>query len=205
MIGLVFLANIQQHYVSHFNEKNAMSKLIPAALLAVFWGVLLVIFFTPPAENSTGFTHPTHAGEGEKPAMSQGGDGQARHEKLLISGWVLAAVILAMLVSMLAFATQSTGVSGGKTAAFAVGGLLVQAAMLMLFLTYRDSLGADKVAFIGSVPASTWWLLFGVYGVPYYFVVLYVCSFNRWIMTPESMQKFEALVAKYQPTKKGGH
>ncbi|MCH7728167.1 MAG: hypothetical protein IH991_17070 [Planctomycetes bacterium] len=38
-------------------------------------------------------------------------------------------------------------------------------------------------------------MLFGLWWVPFYFVVLYVVSFDRWIATPEDLEKFERLVA----------
>lgn len=185
-------------------KRNAMTKLLPLALLAAFWAALLVVFLIPPPANSIGFAHPRHAVVGEKPAMSQGGDGLARHGNLLLRGWLLAAAMIAMLVAMVAFGTRSTGTGAGKIAAFAAGGIAYQAIIVMLFLAYRDSLAADEVAFIGSFPAATWWLLFGVYVIPYYFVALYAWSFDRWIMTPESSQKFEKLLAEYGASKEGG-
>ena len=88
--------------------------------------------------------------------------------------------------------------------AFAVGGIAYQAIFVMLFLAYHETLGGGEVAFIGSLPAATWWVLFGVYLIPYYFVALYVWSFDRWIVTPESLRKFDQLVAKYRPSKEEG-
>ena len=38
-------------------------------------------------------------------------------------------------------------------------------------------------------------MLFGLWWVPFYFVVLYVVAFDRWIVTPEDLEKFERLVA----------
>jgi len=79
------------------------------------------------------------------------------------------------------------------------GAIAYQAVFVMLFLAYRDSLSGEPVAFIGSFPAATWWLLFGVYLMPYYFIVLYVTFFDRWVVTPETLKKFDELLSEYRP------
>jgi len=35
--------------------------------------------------------------------------------------------------------------------------------------------------------------------MPYYFIVLYVTFFDRWVVTPETLKKFDELLSEYRP------
>jgi len=105
-------------------ETHRMKILIPSALLLSFWLVLLVILFAPAPPDSTGFAHPRHAALADAkdvPAMNQGGDGLKRHGHILWPGWLLAAVLVAVLTDMLPFGVHSTGGSKQKIIAFGLG------------------------------------------------------------------------------------
>ena len=183
-----------------------MKILIPAVLLVSFWIVLLVILLTPAPPDSTGFAHPRHAAMTDgatAPAMNQGGEGRQRHGRILWAGWLLAALMAVMLTGILLFGVQSTGLSKGKALAFALGGIAYQVVFAMLFLAYRNSL-TGPVVFIGSFPAATWWVLFGVYLLPYYFILLYVALFDRWVVTPDSLRKFDELLSEHRSHQEEG-
>ena len=180
--------------------------LVPFVLLLAMWLLFMAIVRTKLPSNATGMAHAKHhatESKTDKPAMKQGGNGVVRHKNLLVTGCLLGIVTATILVGMLVLAFGADKVTVGQIFAFAVGAILYQGVFVMLFLAYGGSLVSGDVSFIGAFPAGTSWLLFGVYLMPYYFIVLYVVFFDRWFMKPENLEKFKALVAKYRPERKG--
>ena len=176
-----------------------MKHLAPICLLSAMWIAVLLIFFTPTGPHSHGYPHD------HIKAMDQGGAGAERHTQLLLPGWFLGATIIAIFVSLLTWATVRSLINdgSGKTltslgslvGAFLVGGILFETVFTLMFLAYRDSLEVPKnPVFIGSFPAATWWLLFGVWMLPAYFILLYVVFFNSWFLPPETMTRFRKLL-----------
>ena len=183
-------------------RRKSMKHWIPAILLIAFWAVLLVILLTPEASNGHGVPHSKFK------AMDHGGDGAARHEFLLLSGWMLGSVLIAIFVSLLAWGTVSQPCESGATRPshstkfdlrwfiFLIGGLAYEGVFGMMCLAYRNSLTEPDVVFLGPFPAGLAWLLFGVWWMPVFFVVVYSVFFDRWIMPPQSVQRFEELIKR---------
>ena len=175
---------------------------VPAIVLIALWGVVLIIFLTPETSDGQGFAHSTYK------AMDQGGDGAGRHQALLVSGWIFGSLLIAFFVSLLAwgmlrqpFQAETTDANRtGGTALhlwlFLIGGLFYEGIFGMMCLAYRNSLTSPEVAFLGPFPSGLSWLLFGIWSFPTYFIVLYVIFFNRYIVPPQNMQRFEELVGR---------
>ncbi len=179
-----------------------MKYWFPAILLAITWVLVIIILLTPETSNGHGLPHADYK------VMDQGGDGAARHASLLLAGWLLGSVLIAIFVSLLAWGTVGPP-DARKTAepsnpqkpdrrwlVFLIGGLLYEAAFGMMCLAYRDSLTSADVAFVGPFPAGVTWLLFGIWFVPTFFVVVYVVSYDRWIYPPANARRFARLVSQ---------
>ncbi len=178
---------------------------VPAIVLIALWGVVLIILLTPETPDGQGFSHSTYM------AMDQGGDGAGRHQALLVSGWIFGSLLIAFFVSLLAwgmlrqpFQAETTGTNRtGGTALplwlFLIGGVCYEGVFAMMCLAYRDSLTSPDVAFLGPFPSSVSWLLFGIWLFPAYFIVLYVIFFNRYVVPPQTRQRFEELVGRANP------
>ncbi len=184
-------------------EREADALLwVPAIVLIALWGVVLIILLTPETPDGQGFSHSTYK------AMDQGGDGAGRHQALLVSGWIFGSLLIAFFVSLLAwgmlrqpFQAETTGTNRtGGTALplwlFLIGGLFYEGVFGMMCLAYRNSLTSPDVAFLGPFPSGVSWLLFGIWLFPAYFIVLYVIFFNRYVVPPQNMQRFEELVER---------
>ena len=173
----------------------------PLVLLIVLWAVVLTLFLTPEVEGGHGADHAKFA------AMKQGGSGLARHQSVLVAGWLFGALQVLLFVGLLAWSAalparnaSPSGVArpGFRWAAFALGGLFYEGLLVRLFVDYRNSLEHPAAAeFLGSFPAATAWLVFGIWLAPVFFVALYVAFFDHWIFSPGQLRKFEALVAEH--------
>ncbi len=182
-------------------EPNALLW-VAAIVLAALWGVVLIILLTPEIPDGHGFSHSTYK------AMDQGGDGAGRHQALLVSGWIFGSLQIAFFVSLLAwgmlrqpFQAETTDANRNEGTKlhlllFLIGGLFYEGVFGMMCLAYRNSLTSPDVAFLGPFPSAVSWLLFGVWLFPAYFIVLYVVFFNRYIVPPQNMQRFEELVRR---------
>ena len=168
-------------------------------LLTLMWAVVVSILLTPEIPNGHGFEHPRFQ------AMDQGGDGAERHDSIFVAGWMFGSVLIALFVALLAWGTvvppgqedapQPNQVKPDlRLAALILGGLLYEGVFAAVCLAYRDSLTAAKVTFLGPFPAGVSWILFGVWLIPGIFVVFYVVFFYRWILPPQSLQNFAAIV-----------
>ena len=76
-----------------------------------------------------------------------------------------------------------------------LGGLLYVVVFTVMLFAYRDYLQRPDQPLVGSLPAPTAVMIYGLWPMPIYFMFVYMLSFNRTILTPEDMQAFEELVA----------
>ena len=186
------------------SEKRSDALLwISVVILMALWVIVLVILFTPEAPNGHGLPHSTYQ------AMDQGGDGAERHKALLWSGWMFGSLLIAFLVSLLAWgmfrrsSNVETTVANQRTGTalhlwiFLIGGVLYEGVFGMMCLAYGDSLThPDDVVFLGPFPSSVSWLVFGMWLFPAYFIVLYVVLFDRYIVSPQNIQQVDELVRR---------
>jgi hypothetical protein len=175
-------------------------------VLGALWILVLIALCTPEASNGHGIPHSKFN------AMDQGGDGNARHEAILVTGWLLGSAMVLLFTGLLAWGTVSgpfqttvtdgrqTSRSVGRLMWFVVGGLLFEAVFGMLCYSYWKSLADPIGAFSGPFPPGVSWMLFGVWLFPAFFIVLYVTYFHRWILPPENAQRFAELVAPASAT-----
>ncbi len=180
-----------------------MRNWLPPVLLTVLWATVLAILLTPEPPQGHGLPHAQFR------AMDQGGAGLQRHDSVLVLGWLFGSVLIAIFVSLLAWAATSNHRSRHAPRdeahhakrdsyccwAFVLGALLYEGVFAALCLAYCNSLESPQAAsFWGPFPTGTSWLLFGIWGSPLFFILLYVVFFNRWIMPPQHLNQFEELV-----------
>ena len=180
-----------------------------AVLLALLWALVLTALLTPEIPNGHGFQHSRFS------AMDQGGDGELRHESLLLIGWMLGSVVIALFVFVLAWGTVGeasslaaprrprAGRADLRWLMFLLGGLIYEGVFGLMCYAYRQSLIESEVAFLGPFPAGVSLQVFGVWLIPWIFIVLYVLFFNRWIMPPDTRRRFADLVARTSPSDEG--
>lgn len=145
-----------------------------------------------------GFVHP------EYPSMEQGGPGAARHSKILFLGWLFGILQIAFFVSCLALAQQKGGRLGPLFKPIAVGGFLFALVFTFFILSYRAYMNEDAHSLFLFQVRPTAWMLYGVWGFPVYFLVVYVLTFKSWFVTDEDLVRFREIVAEKRASESEG-
>ena len=161
------------------------------SILIAIWVVLGVALFVPESPNTRGIQP---AKTDKFPAMATGGDGIQRHGQLLWIGWVFGALQQLFFVALLAFGIRRRDRLNKLTIPLLFGVVLELAVMTGMFLTYSAYLNSSEPMLIGPFPAPTTIMVFGIWGAPFYYVVLYIIAFKRCIWTDDDEVEFHQLV-----------
>jgi hypothetical protein len=176
-------------------------KRLPIVLFVILLGmcgVVLWLAVQEPAVNQAGIAHPDH------PAMALGADGAARHDDLLGVGFLFAALIVAFFVGLLFFALQRRGEPTPGKGTILVSGAVFLGAFVALFLTYSRYLRApDPERLFLGFPPPTAWMLYGVWGIPVVFVLIYVIRFNEWVFGAGEETEYEKLLERVRRARTG--
>lgn len=144
-----------------------------------------------------GFTHP------EFEAMQAGGDGAARHSRILWLGWIFAMLQIAFFLTCLLIGSRKKGSLGPFLKPIAIGGVIYAGLFTMVFTAYRGYMIEDTHELVLSLPKPTAWMIYGVWFIPLFFMLLYMFNFDSWTFTEEDQQKFDELVAARRASEAG--
>lgn len=135
-----------------------------------------------------GMTHPDFA------TMQLGGDSEARHGEILWLGYSFGALVIAFFVGLIDVALARGGKSGPASARRTVWlvGAGLEVVFLLLVLSYRAFM-SDPSGDVWGFPRPTAWMMYGIWGFPMLFVVLYIFRFEQWILSPEDEAEFALL------------
>ncbi len=165
------------------------------AMCAVM-GAALVIEEVPFTEQDGGKTYQGHGVAHDRFAtMLQGGPGEERHGTILWVGAAFGLLQCALFVTLLIFGSRKSGKAGPMLRPLLIGGAIYLAIFAALVVSYSHYLpkGSDVPLFV-SFPVPTAWMLYGVWGLPLFFVLLYVVTFKSWSFRDEDLVAFRALV-----------
>jgi len=169
---------------------------LPLLLFALLLGMCVVIGITllsEPPENNHGFAHPKFAD-----SMLQGGDGRQRHESIRWMGLVYGALQIVFFVSCLVLGVRERS---RCRLAFVLCGAVYLATFCLMVVADHFYVGSqDPQLFLG-FPLPTAIMLYGVSGAPLLFLLMYVIQFDRWILKPEELRRFEELVREKRERK----
>ena len=123
--------------------------------------------------------------------MQQGGSGAERHEHLRVLGWALATLQVVFMVTCLTLGVVKRRERRGPF--LVVGSLFV---LLFTLLMIADAAYArgESEQLVLSFPLPTALMLYGVYGIPVLFMLVYMVKFDSWILTPEDIERYRKLV-----------
>ncbi len=150
------------------------------------------VMMTPESSVGHGFDHP------QFDHMQQGGDGAARHEGMLWAGWLFGVLQIMLFVVCLAMGSRKPKRNRSWDALLIVGGVIYIATFSLLVFTYHESLVEAKVVFLGPFPLPTTVMLYGLWPMPVYFLVVYFCLFDRWVLTADDMDTYSRLLEARQ-------
>jgi hypothetical protein len=129
------------------------------------------------------------------PTMYHGGDGLERHASILWWGWALGMLEIALFVGFLALGIRQCRILGRRKWPLLAGGLLYGAVFTLLVLAYETYAASEPRPLFLSMPLPTAWMVYGLFGVPLYFHVIYIVGFDRWVLTREDLETFHRLLA----------
>ncbi len=163
--------------------------------LLLFWLVLLclvvgMVLTTPEPTGGHGVPHGGYV------AMLKGSP-TPPSDRILVLGWLFGLTQVGFFVTCMAMgiSRRSTAARGWLVLLFGVGTLLYSGVMTMMCMADRVAVRSGETGFIGSFPAATSWMLYGIWLSPLVFVAAYMIGFERWILPPGAMTRFEELVA----------
>lgn len=162
-------------------------------LVLAMWLVLGAALLVPAGDN-VGGPHPTYKD------VLRGGSGLARHGGLLWLGWAFGALQMLVFALLIVLGTCRPDKSAaGMAAVLLAGGVLYMALFTAIMLSYGWFLADRQLTLLGPFPTPTTLAVFGIWGVPFYFVVLYVVTFSRTFWTEGDEKKFQELLLAREP------
>lgn len=159
-------------------------------ILLLLCGVLVSLFLREEAVHARGVTHPEHG------AMMLGADGDSRHRPVLALGLGFAALQVAFFVGLLALALRRGDGRVPGWPALLLCAAVYLAMFVLLFASYDAFAAGEPVESFLGFPRPTAWMLFGVWGAPMLFLLLYVARFEALVWDAESRARFERLLAQ---------
>ena len=135
--------------------------------------------------------------------MQHGGDGAARHEPILAFGMIFGALICTFFVACLMLGTQKNGQNTPFIGPLALGGLLYVGVFLLMANSYGGYMHEEAHELVLNLPKPTAWYIYGIWGVPVVFTMIYVFGFNTWYITEEDIKRFHKIVADRHGEKSG--
>lgn len=161
------------------------------ALLLLMQAVVFGSFLIESVEGETGKAHEVYS-----ETLLQSPPGAERHSTLIWFGWALGVLEIAFFVTCLALGASKKGVVGKLKTPLLFGAALHIAVFSMLILTYRQYMGEAEHALFLSFPATTAWMVYGMWFAPVFYIAIYIIYFPTHILTDADMEKFREIVAK---------
>lgn len=115
--------------------------------------------------------------------------------QLTVLGPALAAILVSLMGSCIILGLSKRGRLGGVGKGFIFGLLAYISVFAGLFAAYEIYAAGDCEVMILGFPASTAFMVYGVWLSPLILVGLYIYSFDRWYLTDEDMERFQAILA----------
>ncbi len=161
------------------------------ALLLALCAVVLFAATLDEVPSQRGMVHPDYE------TMQQGGAPEARHGSVLWLGWTYGALAIAFFVGLIDLSLAQGGAAGPTSArrTIWVVGAALELVFLALILSYRSFMLDPLQDTFLFFPKPTAWMMYGIWGLPMVFVLLYIFKFETWILTPEQEAAFAKLEA----------
>ena len=158
-------------------------------LLLLLCGVVLVAASLEEVPSQRGLTHPDFS------TMQLGGDSAARHGQVLWLGWSFGALVIAFFVGLIDASLARSGQPGKPSARRTVwlAGAVFELIFLLLVLSYRSFMDDPSMPSVLGFPRPTAWMLYGIWGFPMVFVLLYIFRFEQWVLDTKAEAEFAKL------------
>lgn len=162
--------------------------------------VFVAVIATEEIPDGHGFTHPElnpHLEDHPEAAvaMQKGGPGWERHERILWLGLIFGLLEIVFFVACLCMGASRMGELPAKVKWPMLGGLIAfMASFIALVFAYRGYANDETPALFLAFPAPTAFMLYAIWPVPLFFMFFFIMIYDRWILTPEDLEKFKKIV-----------
>jgi hypothetical protein len=126
--------------------------------------------------------------------MQRGGDGIERHSNVMWLAWIYGVLQFILFALLVGLGARKAGRLGYFKKPVVIGFILHIVVFSWLMFSYWQYANGESTTIVGSFPWSTALLLYGLWPLPLFYLLLYVWSFDRHILTNEDMEKFRQLV-----------
>ena len=133
--------------------------------------------------------------------MQQGGSGPERHDHLRWLGWAFGALMIIFFVGGILLGVQRAAEHKWP---YLLGGTVYVLIFSLLALADHGYAGEQPAPLVLGFPLPTTLMLYGLWGIPAVFILLYTVKFDRWILTSEDLQRFEALLRRGSDEEENG-
>lgn len=153
-------------------------------LTVALTGLLLICLVRPAPPAAAGEPHP------EIPEMNRGGDGD-RHAGLILVGGLYGGLQIVLLISAMRLGIRR---DHNRPLSLLIAGTVYVGTFAAMVVTYTG--GMERAPEVLGLPLPTSLMVFGMWGVPFVFVVLYIAKFREWIYSEDDARRFADLVAR---------
>ena len=169
----------------------------------MLFGVLLamcvtigIVLATDEPNNAHGFAHSTF-----ESSMQQGGSGAERHGQIRWLGLAYGTLQIVFFVSCLVLGVRD---SNKRKSAFLLAGFVFLATFCLMVVADYFYVRDEFPTLVLGFPLPTAIMLYGLSGAPLIFLLFYVVNFDRWILSPEELKRFEELLQEKRKQKDTG-
>lgn len=111
-------------------------------------------------------------------------------------GFIFGGFVMGILSLALVIGVQRKG-NMGRAATWYWVGIVVYITTYIILVTMQWNYEPGNIdSYIIGFPPATAWMLIVVWFMPAYFTFLYIWKFDEWILSPEDLERFHALVAE---------
>ena len=169
----------------------------------MLFGVLLamcviigIVLTTHEPDNAHGFAHSTF-----EASMQQGGSGLERHRQIRWLGLAYGTLQIVFFVSCLVLGVRDPQ---NRKWAFLLAGIVYVATFCLMVVADHYYVHDDNPTLVLGFPLPTAIMLYGLWGVPLIFLLFYIINFDRWILSPVELERFEKLLQEKRKQKEAG-
>jgi len=160
------------------------------AVICIFLVIILLLFTSTPPAFVTGQPHPKFA------TMLTGGDSLSSQSYTKLLGFLFGLCTAVSLCVFLVFGAIKKNSLKGIRPWLLMSSLVYCLAFTLTYFSDVKYVQTGHTDFFFGWPLPTAWMIYVMWFAPICFVLIYILSFRKWILTFEDEERFQELVAQ---------
>lgn len=170
-------------------------RLFPILFLVLLGFLVLIIalWHIPEPTHTKGHTHPKYE------TMQKSGTNQITNPTVKWLGFGFGLFTISLLCFGVFIGARKNGQLGSIKNWLVFGTIAYFMAYSLMVWSYWNYVsGSNTETYFFHFPAPTAWMMYAVFFTPCIFACIYILGFNKWVLTPEDMERFHQIRAEYQ-------